>query len=583
MSGVAGADRLRALVVDYYHGLLTFDSYREQRSKLLDTLQLEARQPQPAVETAKAPDVTQSKTAARPVAPPAPAAAPPAPAPAAPRAAEAAAPRSNRIAIAAAAGVVALGLVAFVAYRQLGSGGDAAPAPGVADPAATVALPPGAALLEQFMQRNAWTPDSVRNLGVTWNSALSEEQRQAARASPTYTRFSDVVRRRLREEEALSGAQRSTELESLVNLAKDLQMPFAASLELPSAVQTAPIPPSAPAAARTAAEGLAPRQEVAAPEPAVASREPPPVPGDEPASRPREQPPAPASAAPASAVASSPPPAPAAAATTTTAPPPAAQSTAAASDGNPACSAELFNTRRPFCRDALRGGGEAPALVILPAGSFVMGGDQPNESPRHDVTLPAIAMSVNEVSFADFGAYCAAAGVRCPDNPWSSPDFPVVLVSWNEAVAYTEWLSAQTGRRYRLPSEAEWEYAARARTESQYPFGDVVTPIAARSSANGPVDSPLANSDRSVNRNDFRLYHMIGNVREWVADSWQADYAGALADGSARAGGDSSARVVRGGAYNDGARQLRSAARVSLDRAASDRMTGFRVVRELGE
>jgi formylglycine-generating enzyme required for sulfatase activity len=192
-------------------------------------------------------------------------------------------------------------------------------------------------------------------------------------------------------------------------------------------------------------------------------------------------------------------------------------------------------------------------------------------------------MSVNEVSFAEFNAYCTAAGARCPENPWGGADYPVVLVSWNEAVAYTEWLSAQTGRRYRLPSEAEWEYAARARTTSQYPFGDIVTPIAARSSANGTVDSPLANGDRSVNRNDFRLYHMVGNVREWVADGWQADYAGAPGDGSARTAVSSTSRVVRGGAYSDGARQLRSAARLSLEPTASDRMTGFRVVRELDE
>jgi formylglycine-generating enzyme required for sulfatase activity len=97
------------------------------------------------------------------------------------------------------------------------------------------------------------------------------------------------------------------------------------------------------------------------------------------------------------------------------------------------------------------------------------------------------------------------------------------------------------------------------------------------------VDSPLANGDRSVNRNDFRLYHMIGNVREWVADGWQADYAGAPADGSARSAAGSTPRVVRGGAYSDGARQLRSAARMSLESTASDRMTGFRVVRELDE
>jgi formylglycine-generating enzyme required for sulfatase activity len=231
----------------------------------------------------------------------------------------------------------------------------------------------------------------------------------------------------------------------------------------------------------------------------------------------------------------------------------------------------------------LQAGGEGPALVIVPAGKFQMGSDQRGEGPAHEVVLAApFAMSVDETSFAEFNAYCPSAGVRCPENPWSAPDYPVVGVSWNEAVAYTEWLSTQTGQRYRLPTEAEWEYAARAGTQSPYPF-DVVTPVAARSSANGPVDSPLPISNREVNRNGFRLFHMIGNVREWVADGWQADYAGAPTDGSARPGSDSTPRVVRGGAYSDGARQLRSAARTSLAPGASDRLTGFRVVRELGD
>jgi formylglycine-generating enzyme required for sulfatase activity len=217
---------------------------------------------------------------------------------------------------------------------------------------------------------------------------------------------------------------------------------------------------------------------------------------------------------------------------------------------------------------------------------FRMGSDQRNEGPQHEVVLAgAFALSVYEVSFADFDAYCEAAEVRCPDNPWGAADYPVVLVSWNEAVAYTDWLTAQTGHRYRLPSEAEWEYAARAGTDTPYPFGDVIklTPVAARSSHNGAVDSPVPNSDGSVNRNAFRLLHMIGNVREWVADGWQDNFEGAPTDGSARAGSESTPRVVRGGAYADGARPLRSAARLALDPGTTDRLTGFRVVRELGD
>ena len=100
-------------------------------------------------------------------------------------------------------------------------------------------------------------------------------------------------------------------------------------------------------------------------------------------------------------------------------------------------------------------------------------------------------------------------------------------------------------------------------------------------SSSRPVDSPVANSDRSVNRNGFRLFHMIGNVREWTADSWHVDYAGAPSDGREWPGGDGAQRVVRGGAYADGAPLLRSSARLPLPAGTQDRLTGFRVVREI--
>jgi formylglycine-generating enzyme required for sulfatase activity len=245
----------------------------------------------------------------------------------------------------------------------------------------------------------------------------------------------------------------------------------------------------------------------------------------------------------------------------------------------------LLNSRRPFCSDALRGGGQGPGLAIIPAGEFSMGNDQtPNASPAHRVTVAApFAMAVYETSFGEFERYCTSAAQRCPENPWGDAAFPVVLVSWDEARAYAAWLSMETGPRYRLPSDAEWEYAARAGTQTPYPFGTDVTPSSARSSAMGQVSSPIASTDRSVNRNAFRLMHMIGNVREWVADEWHADYAGAPTDGSARVGTDGKAHAVRGGSYADGAPALRSAARVALDVGTEDRVTGFRVVRELGQ
>jgi formylglycine-generating enzyme required for sulfatase activity len=152
-------------------------------------------------------------------------------------------------------------------------------------------------------------------------------------------------------------------------------------------------------------------------------------------------------------------------------------------------------------------------------------------------------------------------------------------ISWHDALAYTRWLSQSTGAVYRLPSEAEWEYAARAGTTTEYPFneGDKILLSDARFNA----DSPLPVNTRSVNANQFRLRHMLGNVREWVADAWYPNYRGAPVDGSARMRPDRGKRVVRGGAFTDDASRLRSAARMGLPADTRDRLTGFRVVREI--
>lgn len=152
-------------------------------------------------------------------------------------------------------------------------------------------------------------------------------------------------------------------------------------------------------------------------------------------------------------------------------------------------------------------------------------------------------------------------------------------VSWNDANAYVRWLSQVSGATYRLPSESEWEYAARAGTTTEYPFseGDKILPTDARFDA----DSPLPVNDRSVNANRFRLRHIIGNVREWVADAWFENYMGAPGDGGARTQPDSGKRAIRGGSYADDASQLRSAARSGLPVDTRDKKTGFRVVREI--
>ena len=245
------------------------------------------------------------------------------------------------------------------------------------------------------------------------------------------------------------------------------------------------------------------------------------------------------------------------------------------------CRAALAQQRRPFCRDALTDKLRGPALVVLPAGKIEVGGRNAEEQPRRLVTIARpFALGTYEISAREFETFCSATKTSCPAQPWSDPNLPIVNVPWTLATKYTQWLSEITGATYRLPSEAEWEYAARAGTTTPYPFGDEVLPTDARFSFRGTETMPLPQNDRSVNRNDFRLYHMIGNVREWVIDVWHENHAGAPTDASPR-NGNSDQHVVRGGSYSDNADNIRSASRLRLSAQTGDAHTGFRILREV--
>ena len=244
------------------------------------------------------------------------------------------------------------------------------------------------------------------------------------------------------------------------------------------------------------------------------------------------------------------------------------------------CKAELAKKRRPYCMDILESGVKGPVLVVLPSGAFEMGGARDGEGPRRTITLDYhIAMGMFEISAAELTQYCEAASRPCPPQPWKVPQLPAVNVSWDLANEFTDWLTEITGAAYRLPSESEWEYAARAGTTTSYPFGNEIVPTDAHYCFKNAETEPLPTKDRSVNRNEFRLYHMVGNVREWVTDTWATTYVGAPADGSPRTASGVGDRVVRGGSYADRADALRSAARVSQPAGEGNRFTGFRVVR----
>jgi formylglycine-generating enzyme required for sulfatase activity len=188
----------------------------------------------------------------------------------------------------------------------------------------------------------------------------------------------------------------------------------------------------------------------------------------------------------------------------------------------------------------------------------------------------SFAVSLSEVSFAEYELYCRATRTACPTNPWGSPDYPVVNVSANDAVKYAEWLTQSTGASYRLPSEAEWEYVARGGTTTAYPYDEE---IVADFHARYGKSTPARTGDRTYQVNRFGLRHVVGNVREWVTDAWSPSYTGAPADGRVRQDGDRARAPVRGGAYSDRKPELRTSARLSLPRDARDSATGFRVVR----
>jgi formylglycine-generating enzyme required for sulfatase activity len=203
------------------------------------------------------------------------------------------------------------------------------------------------------------------------------------------------------------------------------------------------------------------------------------------------------------------------------------------------------------------------------------------EQPVHPVSIGApFAISIYEVSQGELKQFCEQAKRPCPAQPWSGDDYPVVNVSWDDARAYTEWLSATTGHHYSLPTEAQWEYAARAGHTGPFPSGDALSPTDAQFSGTTKQTAPARRS-QTFNANPFRLLHTVGNVREWVEDAWLPNFAAAPSDGSAVRAAQATTRVARGGSYADGASRLRLSLREGLPANTRDPTTGFRIVREL--
>ena len=268
---------------------------------------------------------------------------------------------------------------------------------------------------------------------------------------------------------------------------------------------------------------------------------------------------------------------------------------------------------------------EAPVMVIIPAGEFTMGSPpteefhEPQESPQHRVTIGySLAFAKYNITRGEFAAFVDATGYiakdgqgcaiwpdypkssfkRDPDADWRTPGFtqtdddPVVCVNYHDGVAYGAWLTQKTGHTYRLPSEAEWEYAIRGGTTTTYYWGDEITSGQATcDGCNGPLGPGKPTPGGLYPPNPFGLYDMSGNVWKWLADCWNNTYVGTPADGSVWESGNCQMRGRRTGSWFNVAHarpgdrrpptRLRSAARVGSIPDFRYASFGLRIVREL--
>jgi formylglycine-generating enzyme required for sulfatase activity len=232
---------------------------------------------------------------------------------------------------------------------------------------------------------------------------------------------------------------------------------------------------------------------------------------------------------------------------------------------------------------------ECPEMVVILAGSFVMGGSNPNEQPQHRVSVPSFAMGRYAVTFDEYCAFARSTGKKFPeDKAKGRGSRPVINVSWDDAQAYVKWLKLHTGKQYRLPSEAEWEYSARAGTKTDYWWGDDINQggkiWANYDGCGGRWDGKKTHPVGEFPASPFGLYDTAGNVWEWVEDCWHEHYEKAPDDGSAwleADGGECARRVIRGGSWFFKPGWLRSAARGNSDRCESNDFIGFRLARDL--
>ena len=222
---------------------------------------------------------------------------------------------------------------------------------------------------------------------------------------------------------------------------------------------------------------------------------------------------------------------------------------------------------------------KGPEMVALPGGTFLMGStEDASEKPIHRVTIAPFSIARDPVTVREWKECVAAAG--CADIAAGDDNAPVTNVSWDDAEHFVAWLQKATNQEYRLPSEAEWEYAARAGTQTKYWWGnEVALNMADCKGCGEPYDPRHPLKVGSFPPNPFGLHDMTGAVAEWVADCWHKDYSGAPAGDSPWDTGDCRQHVLRGGSWQNDPSYLRAASRDAYDTSVRYITHGFRLAR----
>ncbi len=227
-----------------------------------------------------------------------------------------------------------------------------------------------------------------------------------------------------------------------------------------------------------------------------------------------------------------------------------------------------------------------PEMVSLPAGAFLMGdkrGDR-TEQPLHRVSIrKPFAIGKYEVTVKEWNACVADGGCRYkPEKAGNAEEYPVRDVSWIDTQEYLRWLQKKTGQPYRLPTEAEWEYAARAGTKTKYWWGErFIQGKVNCKDCGGDWDRKSPTSVGSFEPNPFGLYDINGSVWEWVSDCWNESYVGAPSDGSPWDKQDCREHVIRGGSWRNDQSYMHSASRFRYDADVRYLVNGFRVAKDL--